>query len=378
MNLFLQPADVLFFRDGSPFAAGEDHIAHLTFPPSPSTIYGGLRSLLLERHMGCFSEFPGKTPDSLRPVVGDDRILGSLEVTDFGIATKEGKNFKRLFPIPRNLARNKESGEIVQLNPLEIAEGVHMNLPGDFSQVLGPGALGLEELSGFLTANGMRDCIANKIPEEADIVDPKEVYDREPRIGLGRNPGTLTAEEGMLYSADFARFNSRYNVSGHHSAGFMVSTINDGGTFTSSAKRDVRMMRIGGESKLVFLEYDVHRESLPLPNEEQKFKVILLTPVVFTNGWLPDGIDPTTLEGKILECEASLVVAAVGAATMVGGWDIRGGVKPSHRAVPAGSVYFFKAKGSQGPLSLKQQPVNISSDKNHVKQGFGLSIIGGW
>jgi CRISPR-associated protein Cmr3 len=47
MRLFIDPLDVLFFRDGQPFVAGESHMAQSLFPPTALTFQGAIRSAIL-------------------------------------------------------------------------------------------------------------------------------------------------------------------------------------------------------------------------------------------------------------------------------------------------------------------------------------------
>jgi len=43
-HLFFEAVDVWLFRDGRPFTAGSDHVAHSVFPPYPSVMQGAIRS----------------------------------------------------------------------------------------------------------------------------------------------------------------------------------------------------------------------------------------------------------------------------------------------------------------------------------------------
>ena len=49
MRIFIEPLDVMLFRDGKPFSAEEDVIASSIFPPFPSTFYGAIRTEILSR-----------------------------------------------------------------------------------------------------------------------------------------------------------------------------------------------------------------------------------------------------------------------------------------------------------------------------------------
>lgn len=50
---FIEADDVLMFRDGRPFTAGESHVIQSLFPPSPLTLQGALRSYILNQAGVC-------------------------------------------------------------------------------------------------------------------------------------------------------------------------------------------------------------------------------------------------------------------------------------------------------------------------------------
>ena len=45
--LRLEPEDVLLFRDGRPFNAGQDFRAEGSFPPQPAPVVGAIRAALI-------------------------------------------------------------------------------------------------------------------------------------------------------------------------------------------------------------------------------------------------------------------------------------------------------------------------------------------
>ena len=72
-----------------------------------------------------------------------------------------------------------------------------------------------------------------------------------------------------------------------------------------------------------------------------------------------------------------LITAAVGKPIPVGGWDMaKGKAKPTYRAVPAGSVYYFELKDKNRINNLINafHYQNISDKRS--KEGFGLAFIG--
>jgi len=52
--LRINPFDTFFFRDGKPFTMGDDSWADGIFPPSPSVIYGALRTAWISEKLDGF------------------------------------------------------------------------------------------------------------------------------------------------------------------------------------------------------------------------------------------------------------------------------------------------------------------------------------
>jgi CRISPR-associated protein Cmr3 len=57
MQIFIEPSDVLLFRDGRPFSAGEGHRARSIFPPTPNTMQGVIRSKVLADRCGRYQQY---------------------------------------------------------------------------------------------------------------------------------------------------------------------------------------------------------------------------------------------------------------------------------------------------------------------------------
>lgn len=73
MRIFIEPNDILMFRDGRPFAGEDDHFARGVFPSSPATIYGALRSHILSVKWSEFNKFknnPEQIPEEVRKEIG--------------------------------------------------------------------------------------------------------------------------------------------------------------------------------------------------------------------------------------------------------------------------------------------------------------------
>ena len=142
------------------------------------------------------------------------------------------------------------------------------------------------------------------------------------------------------------------------------------------------LFTLGGEGKTVRFEKINNNplEDLENMNFELKdgiFKLYLATPAIFENGWLPRWINAETLEGEKDGIKLKLIACAIGKYLRIGGWDMaKNEPKPMYKAVPAGSVYYFKVLNGASSNDVK----NIFHFKNisdiNPEEGFGLSCVG--
>jgi CRISPR-associated protein Cmr3 len=387
MKLFIQPNDVLFFRDGRPFDAGGDHVARLQFPPNPVTFYGAIRAALIGQ-LGSFQKFREESANpQLKEVIGyvmkkEERgqeiievMSGSLMISDFGLGKREGIQQTRLFPIPLDITqdKDKETKAYFVMNPEKADERRwRTNLPRNNLCLLSSPESGdkiLESPSGFLTEEGLKAYLSQTQLQAGHFIGTDEVFQREYRVGIERSIATMTAEEGQLYSIEFARL--------HANAGFCVEVTGMNGLVETFKQHT--LLRLGGESRSACYQETTWDSPTAPAITNGRFKAVLLTPAIFSNGWIPDSIDATALDGTIAECSVKLIAAAVGRPVGIGGWDIvKRESKPMRRAVPAGSVYYFECleKGSS-PAREPNGFIHIGEEE-FKKKGLGQAIIGTW
>jgi len=423
MWLFIEPLDVLLFRDSRPFTAGETHRAKTIFPPTPYPFVGALRtSILIEQGIDFEDYRNSRIDQKIHEAIGTpkDYDYGELQMCGPFLA-QQGNKLEVFFPLPYNLlggepvvvSKPLEKGlEAARYNPL-IPE-VSFTVP---LWVHAEGA-GEELKDKMLTDNGLFWYLHGDVGMQPQ--ETRNLYSREIRVGIELNPGRSTAQEGRLYMAEFIRLNREKRT------GFLLrinaerlKEILDKEPLLSSG-----IMVLGGERRAAHYEpaelanstfqelispdgqrYKKLMEAVKNTrlNGKYRFKLYLASPAIFANGWLPDFItDRTKLEGKIDGLQIRLVTAAVGKPLAIGGWDLaKRAPKPLLKAVPPGSVYFFELLQGEVEelfkqlhftcrLQLQGKTINMSSIGTDEKQkqeialsklaqiGFGLTFVGAW
>lgn len=369
----------MFFRDAKPFSLGSETWADGVFPPFPSTILGAIRTWYISNH----------------PFGPNDEVIEaaihqiSLKNLSFRV---DGQHY---FPLPLDLVGIKDD-EALDDNEyhaikLELKEADQEIVASNYacSMVLTTASgKRIESLEGGLLPHILlKDYLENHIEENVNSV--RKIADwikNEPKTGIGRDNETHTAAESKLYHVGMVRSLNFEFIIG-------VELPDD---FSEVKSNNSYLIKLGAESKAARLEVitdELVIEELEMKAEfEEKddkdnpcyFKIYLSTPGVFKNGWYPDlsryGI------------EAELLGAAVGKPHYVGGFDLRERrPKPLVRAVPAGSVFFYKSekcslkeivstvsgKAISEPILFseangKQSAVELS------KEGFGIAYVGKW
>jgi CRISPR-associated protein Cmr3 len=372
MKIFLEPNDVLMFRDGKPFSGGDDHFARSIFPPSPSTLYGAIRSKFLSEKYPQYENFKiGDIPEDIKEAVGTPLLPGSLAITNFFTAKRVGGLIQLIFPIPKDIVKLKMEGKeslFVLKREEEMERKIKTNLP---SPVLSPLWLKteepLEEIRGFLSQEMIDKYLCGGVPDR--IIKHSDLYQKDERVGIRKDRIRRTSAAGALYSVEYIRLDE--------GVGFALE-------FTSIKDFPKEgFLRLGGDHRSAY--YKEIDFSVPgveaikqMVESSKRFKVILLTPAIFSKGWIPDWIDIKSGEGRINDLSLKLVSAATGRSIHLGGFDIvKGMPKIMKKAVPAGSVYCFEMK--EGDINKVFEVFwlkSISTEKQN--EGFGISIIGGY
>jgi CRISPR-associated protein Cmr3 len=386
--LFIEPEDVWLFRDGRPFAAGEGHGARSLFPPSPHTLQGALRALIL--HHSGVSEADYKARNAAASGMmaqiggpageGQPATLGAFSMAGPFLARMEegdgGRVIRRYTPLPADVWEVAyRDGVVEYIAPAPTATWLcHSDLgashaawrpllPPDDDQIMkvgSPEGMWVDEpgLRIYLSGKNGFGCLCDK-----------SLYRTESRLGIGIDYDRKRPRDSMLYTVDYIRTEPQ--------VGLLVK-VGDGVALPAAQG----WMALGGETRAARYRV-VPGEGIDKVDADDSYsvkngrlKLVLLTPAYFNGGWQPqDGKWEALFGGHPVD----LVSAAIGRPYMIGGWDLATRWhKPMYSFVPAGSVYYFQSRTEHFipvPRAFTQQP---PGELPLGALGFGQVAAGAW
>jgi CRISPR-associated protein Cmr3 len=371
LRLFLEPLDVWLFRDGRPFTAGSDAMARSRFPPTPYTLYGMLRSLLLFQAaaQGRVQDLGfGQQPELVATVAGAPDDFGRLRLRGPWLARQENGTVVRYFPAPADLVRLDQVGEpqyalLAPAQPAPLSATPASSLQPLWARHPEPPS----PAEGYVAEPEFWRYLAG---QAVPTVHAGVLFIRERRPGLGIDRTTRTAAEGLLYMVEYVR--------PCQGAGLAVDVL-DG------LEQVPPLVAFGGEAR------GSRCTAWPLPPEQPpdslrervassgRVKLVLATPALFRQGWLPAWVDQTALRTTEPYPGLRLVSAAVPRPEPVGGFDlVRRIPRPLRPAVPAGSVYFFEEAERGAAVRAFDRWFGACLSDDHAGIGFGLAFAGTW
>jgi len=369
-QLFLEPSDVLLFRDGRPFAAGEDHLARSLFPPTPFTVQGAVRSKALVDSGISMADYvsdnPAEKVQKLRDKIGvPAKGYGQLRLLGPFVAQRnDDGTLTRYFPVPADVV-DKGTGNYAIAVPLR-GLAFSANYPDTLSPLWVRTDLPTKGARGWIAEPQFVKYLDGRI--DFTVTRETELVHREPRLGISLDYELRRPTEGMLYQTKYLRL--------REGVGFLLEV--DG---LEPFKPPVGSLPLGGEARPAY--YEVRQRPLtPLPRPDPlpaRFKVVLLTPAWFSGGWRPRGGDWS----KFFTGRVRLVAAAMHRAQALGGAYVDDKrrrdnfQKVMRRFVPAGSVFFFEAADE---ATYKEVPfTETPEDEGDFGQiGFGCVALAEW
>ena len=375
-TIIIEAFDTLFFRDGRPFSMGDETWADGIFPPSPSVVYGALRTGYLTQHI-----------DELTKVATVADLTDALVIMAMFYRIMPGNI--SCFPAPLDLVertdkndeiRLKESNEkrySVELLSLTLQNGgcsslderLHMLKTDNRVEPVEIGLMAKSDLITYLKyGSQVMSGFSYKVRKLSDYICS------ESKVGIGRDDQTRTSgDTGKLYRVGMVRPSSRGSG----------SRIDLAVVYDKLNIPDSGILRMGAEGKCVayrlgeMLEFNI---SELRHSESRRFKLYLMTPAIFDKGWVADWM----LKGAYNDIRFELIGAAIGRPLHLGGFDMKHGKpKPMKRAVPAGSVYYFELKDGDTVGACFDQLSEAFHCKSvadqafcNSKEGYGITLLG--
>ncbi len=352
MQIKLTAFDTLFFRDGKPFSSGEEVWANGLFPPPPSVIYGALRTALWSRNLVDLAQ-AGTSSD----------FTSKLQLK--GVFLQKGTSVYLPCPYDVVASKNPKANEAKSILNLEAAEFASslptshvLKVADDFAPAIPLGGKGYVDAASFQAY-----LLAGETPT---ITKTEAFLTREPKIGLTRSKLTGSAEEGKLYRVELFRPLPDVGIHVDTNAHTLPIALPEKGFFN-----------MGGEAKSV--HYDSVKDAIRIdaPKITGNYcKIVLATPTFFEQGWLPNGINPSTLSGSWLGHQVEIIAVAMDRPQYLGGFDMKArSPKPMRKAVPAGAVYYLKTDANMDQL-VQSFHGQCISEMNKAQEGFGLAYVG--
>ncbi len=392
---FVEPIDALFVRGNLAFGDSGEHGPGV-MPPPPSLFAGAFRSAILGQDPGALTRFAGHGS------VGDaerDATLGTLDPETGKVAqpgtfrvawvTLAGRNrvqgslsVEPVFSLPADLVKLDAGFAHVtpqRATPL-VADG--RELP--FVAVLRTPKQTKPEGGVYLSAAGWQSHLTGQLPDTAGGVIPAaDLHTRDPRLGIGLDPDAGTAQSGLIYTTEghafspYADARLQTEAPGSFAAtGFLVGIEGADGLLPETG-----FLRLGGDgrgARYQRLDYEPPTPPFDAIARAGRFRLILATPGLFADGWLPPGVrrEGTDYLWSAGGCAARLVCAALPRREVVSGWDLFAWrPKDAQRAAPAGSVYWFEElQGPPEKLAAWAAAGLWGDNFNHQRRAEGYNL----
>jgi CRISPR-associated protein Cmr3 len=397
--IFLEAVDNWFFRDGTPFEAGDDHSARTLFPPTARTVQGALRAKIWRR---AYESTP-PCPDLIQ-MVGSPDDVGTISAFcgPFLARRHKGKGWVDCyFAPPQDLVELIPAADTSASPPHRLVCAKPVPQGPELPQLQSSIPKGLlplwvqapafpSRISGdaYLVSDCVLRCALQGSNDlnEGSLTSAASLFARERRAGNKLKDGSKNVEEGHLYEIELA--NPGQNSDWVAGLAVMCDGID--------LPRDRDVVQLGGEGRWA-IPYAVPGGCrLPDPpalraydQGKTRFKLYLATPCCLSEGWLPGWLSNTAngLVGRhpdLPDQDLHLIAAAIAPKTGIGGFRLASKQsRGTDAALGAGTVLFFETEASPDEVVrlhgtyLREDPP-LPQHENDTKLGFGLSFLGSW
>jgi len=420
-TVFIEPTDVLFFRDAVPMSAGQGKGAGCRLP-FPSTLHEAFRASLLRAS----GEVPSGKQVQGRPRSAnrkrDWHASGHDGVTLIGTRAFRSlrtigplpwrKDTGLLLPVPLDVTSKGASIACLQLwrNP-SVPAVQNPEAPANYAPLCLPLAVTPPDknaqLHGWWNTVQMKDYLVGQMQDTAHgfkTIPTEVLWASEHRIGVEVNPSSFASKEGQLYAGAYLRSSQGTQFA----AWTDLADPATAGTLEANARRGEReqlstldWLLLGGEFRIARLWHrQCDGQNIPdllaalgkppesiTANGPCLLKWILVTPAIFAHGSLPGWCADTKKDragglfpvGRVcldLPGRTQLISWCLGKPHTVSGWDVlEGRAKPTMLAVPAGSVYYFLCENRATASALAKKLHWQPRSDFYGEKGCGYGLV---
>lgn len=320
---FIQPLDVLILRGNKLFGEAGSY-GESQMPPWPSVAAGAIRSRILVDDGVDLERF--KNNEIEHPDLGTPAEPKGFILKSFCVAKKVGGKAEIVMPLPADVTVT-ESGAVHQLKPTAIQLLSSNALP--LTSVLAQDGDRTKPASGYwLNQEGWQHYLQGQLLNKSHLVELKNLWQVEERVGIGMDSATRSVEEGKLFTTQAICLNE--NI------GFIAAA--------SGAKLPENgLLRFGGDGRAA----EISSCDITMPEADiqtilhsKRCKLVLSSPGIFAQGWHPFIEQNGRVE--LPGFSAKLMSAAVNRSDVISGWDLAAHKpKTAQKAASTGSVYWL-------------------------------------
>lgn len=397
MNAYLlESIAPLVFRTGKPF--GSLATADDTVFPLPSSAAGMVRAICIEQRQGTLSDYQQKLEDAEYQKILRIQTIGPLLVRFSGA---DSQHYDILVAKPADALyfedKTTKSTKLIRLSPKSFDSQTGADLPNNLLPVQMETAIKGKPAAGVAYWT-LKDLLAWQAGENLSFDTVKKngltALPVEIRTHVAIENSSRAAAEGKLFQT--ASFDLNHPLTESAPTSASKSTANTwhkdryGFLVLSQEQLQADMATFGGERRLSYFRPVQASAELKQPpkklleriNQAGGFSITLLTPGVFSNGYLPGWLETDSKQGSLpgSHQKISLKACAINRWQPVSGWDsILWKPKATRKAVGAGSVYWFKLQDKLDLQTLQQLWFTAMADHPQDKNdGFGLITVAPW
>lgn len=381
VRLALVPRDGLFCKDGRGWHTSASGRGHGLDWPWPSTILGALRSA-----WGRGEESKSGTvfgPDDWRRRTAAIQLGRTLVLRRQHAAAWRAED--TIWPVPLDALWLEGRREVHRLEPVpplvptlgrdddEARESLMRPvLDGAGKPLAPPRWWSSEDFLAWLAGRSVA------VRGRDDVL----VTARRVQVRVGILAEELTADEGVLFSHDVIE---TLDPHAEWAIGVEVALPDGALSGVATLGSDARLSRVESLPDTLFEPPARLLEAFHSPSNG--LRVIVVTPLCFKKGWLPDGLEANDgiYRGRVpgLDHDVILRAAFVPRPIHVSGWDMaanqgKGAPKPSSRMVAPGAVYFFEKTDGELFSETDVRSLWLVALGTRTDEGFGRVVPGVW